>query len=298
MKNILLLEPRPDAAKQLQFLLKLADYHCTSVRSVEETLNRINLGENTGKKLDLIIIGSQLEPTDGKRLMKECSQGKLPPVVYQQHEGTTLPDYLNDQVKVCLAENLLPCLRECFLDGESEPQHGEMSMTDKKSLPQVDPEPLFSTDSMDGKYLTFVLADEGFGLEIRHVTEIIGIQTVTNIPEMPAYVKGVVNLRGKVIPVIDVRLRFRLPEREYDERTCIIVVDVEERSVGLVVDKVSEVIDIAPEDIEPPPATGKSRGESIQGLGKIGEQVKILLDIEQLLHDEEINNIDHEAEAV
>lgn len=171
-------------------------------------------------------------------------------------------------------------------------------MTDEKRTPPIDQEPHFSEDSMEGKYLTFVLADEGYGLEIRYVTEIIGIQAVTNVPDMPTYVKGVVNLRGKVIPIIDVRLRFNLPEREYDDRTCIIVVDVEGRLVGLVVDMVSEVVDIPIKDIEPPPAAGGDKSRYLKGMGKLDQKVKILLDIEQLLQDENIAEIDCETESV
>ena len=155
-------------------------------------------------------------------------------------------------------------------------------------------------DTMQGMYLTFDLAGEGYGLEIRHVTEIIGIQKVTNVPDMPEHVIGVLNLRGKVIPIIDVRLRFNLSLREYDERTCIIVVNVNDNPVGLVVDQVSEVVDISQGDIEPPPATGKNRGHYIQGLGKIGEKVKILLNVEALVEEDDLeeNIIEAEAEAV
>jgi len=155
-------------------------------------------------------------------------------------------------------------------------------------------------DTMQGMYLTFDLAGEGYGLEIRYVTEIIGIQKVTNVPDMPEHVIGVLNLRGKVIPIIDVRLRFNLSLREYDERTCIIVVNVNDNPVGLVVDQVSEVVDISQGDIEPPPATGKNRGHYIQGLGKIGEKVKILLNVEALVEEDDLeeNIIEAEAEAV
>ena len=151
------------------------------------------------------------------------------------------------------------------------------------------------SDSMEGRYLTFVLAEEGYGLEIRYVTEIIGIQQVTGIPDMPHHVIGVLNLRGKVIPIIDVRMRFHLEERAYDDRTCIIVVDVEDNSVGLVVDKVSEVVDIPLSEIEPTPMSGtKSANTYIRGLGKIGDQVKILLDIERLIQDEDLSEFDAE----
>lgn len=153
-------------------------------------------------------------------------------------------------------------------------------------------------DTMQGMYLTFELAEEGYGLEIRHVTEIIGIQRVTKVPDMPEHVIGVLNLRGKVIPIIDVRRRFNLPSREYDDRTCIIVVDVAGRLVGLVVDKVNEVVDIAQKDIELPPATGKSHGQYIQGMGKIGQQVKILLDVEILIEDEDLDENVTELEAI
>jgi len=141
-------------------------------------------------------------------------------------------------------------------------------------------------DTQKGKFLTFHLAREDYGIEIRHVTEIIGIQKITEVPDMPDFVRGVINLRGKVIPVMDVRTRFRMPPREYDERTCIIVVNVEDKAVGLVVDKVNEVADIPEEQIEPAPSTRQGKGSRyIQGMGKIGDEVKILLDVTTLLYD-------------
>lgn len=142
-------------------------------------------------------------------------------------------------------------------------------------------------DTQEDKYLTFLLAREEYGIEIRYVTEIIGIQRVTTVPDMPMYVKGVINLRGKVIPVMDVRLRFGIKEREYDDRTCIVVINVGEHLVGLIVDRVSEVLDIPKGDIEPPPSTregGNSR--FVQGMGKAGERVIILLSAKRLLFDE------------
>lgn len=142
-------------------------------------------------------------------------------------------------------------------------------------------------DTQRGKYLTFHLADEDYGIEIRYVTEIIGIQKITEVPDMPGFVKGVINLRGKVIPVMDVRTRFMLPPLEYNDRTCIIVVNVNDTAVGLVVDEVSEVADIPDANIEPPPrSTRAAASRYIQGMGKIGEDVKILLDVTCLLYDE------------
>lgn len=141
-------------------------------------------------------------------------------------------------------------------------------------------------DTQKGKYLSFHLADEDYGIEIRFVTEIIGIQSITDVPDMPSYIKGVINLRGNVIPVMDVRARFNLPTKEYEERTCIVVVNVDDKTVGLVVDKVNEVIDIPEGNIEPPPRTKCETGNYIQGMGKIENEVKILLDVNRLLYCE------------
>lgn len=143
-------------------------------------------------------------------------------------------------------------------------------------------------DTQENKYLTFVIGKENFGIEIRYVTEIIGIQSITEVPDVPLYVKGVINLRGKVILVMDVRLRFGVDERSYDDRTCIIVININEQPVGLIVDRVLEVLDIQQGEIEPPPRMRKGRGNRfIQGMGKVGDQVKILLDANKLLFNEE-----------
>jgi len=145
-------------------------------------------------------------------------------------------------------------------------------------------------DTMEGKFLIFSLGGEEYGIPISNVLEIIGIQTITDLPETPGYVKGVINLRGKVIPVVDVRIRFGMSEKEYDDRTCIVVVDINKVSVGLIVDSVAEVMDIDKKEIEPPPKF--SQGAStryIQGLGKVQGAVKILLDAQKLLFEEELS---------
>ncbi len=144
-------------------------------------------------------------------------------------------------------------------------------------------EVLETEDSQKGKFLTFHLMNEDYGLEIRYVIEIIGILNITEVPDMPPSIKGVINLRGKVIPVMDVRLRFNLPEREYDDRTCIVVVDVDGATVGMVVDQVSEVVDIPESQIEPPPTSGGVGSSYILGMGKIDDAVKILLNVKELL---------------
>lgn len=142
-------------------------------------------------------------------------------------------------------------------------------------------------DTQKGKYLTFMLGKEGYGLEIACVNEIIGILPITELPDSPHYVKGVVNLRGKVIPVMDVRVRFGMEEVSYNERTCIIVVKVNETMVGLIVDAVSEVADIPEENIEAPTSMSNSSDNAyIMAFGKIGNDVIILLKIESLLFDD------------
>jgi purine-binding chemotaxis protein CheW len=127
-----------------------------------------------------------------------------------------------------------------------------------------------------------------YGIEIRYVTEIIGIQPITIVPEVPEYVKGIINLRGKIIPVIDVRLKFRKEAMDYNDRTCIVVVDIQAIAVGLIVDQVAEVITIPDENIVPPPdAKTGFQNRYIKGVGKVGTEVKLLLECERLLTDEE-----------
>lgn len=141
---------------------------------------------------------------------------------------------------------------------------------------------------LGGKYLTFLLDDEEYGLEILKVREIIGIMDITKVPQTPAFVEGVINLRGKVIPVIDLRTKFGLQRAEYNDQTCIIVVDVG-LLTGIIVDTVKEVHDIPGPNIEPPPHLGSSVDTSfILGMGKVKEDVKILLDVDKVLSTEEL----------
>ncbi|MEE9386870.1 MAG: chemotaxis protein CheW [Nannocystaceae bacterium] len=153
-------------------------------------------------------------------------------------------------------------------------------------------------DTQAGKYLTFVLEGQSYGLEIKHVTEIIGLQKITKIPDVPDFIKGIINLRGKVIPIMDVRCRFRMPPRDYDERTCIIVIQVRDSAVGLLVDTVSEVLDIADNQIEPPPNVGSETGGGfMKGVGKTEKSVKLLLDAERLLYGEELEKLESSIAA-
>ena len=148
-------------------------------------------------------------------------------------------------------------------------------------------------DTQNGKYLTFTLGSEDYGLDIKYVTEIIGIQEITEVPELPEYIRGIINIRGKIIPVMDVRLRFRKSFREYNDRTCIVVVETEDISVGLIVHAVSEVISIQDEDIVKPPDLNKKLGNKyIKGIGKVKNEVKLLLDCNKLLGSDEIQNLE------
>ena len=140
-----------------------------------------------------------------------------------------------------------------------------------------------------GKFLTFLLQEEEYGLEILKVREIMGLMDITTVPQTPAYVKGVLNLRGQVIPVIDLRLKFGMEEGKYDKRTCIVVVDVDGLQMGIVVDTVSEVMDIESKAIEATPSFGsKLNTDYILGMGKVEGGVKILLNIGEVLTSEDI----------
>ena len=159
-----------------------------------------------------------------------------------------------------------------------------------------------ASDTMaTGKYLTFFLGDEEYGIGITRVKEIIGKMPITPVPRTPLFIKGVINLRGKVIPVIDLRCRFDMEEVGYTDRTCILVVEIDTASLsiltGIVVDSVSEVLSIKKSEIEPPPAFGETRLNSdyILGLAKLEDGVKILLNVDQVLAGQEITGIEQAA---
>ena len=151
---------------------------------------------------------------------------------------------------------------------------------------------LLEEDTQKDKYLTFVLGKEEYGIGINYVTEIVGVQSITQIPELPDYVKGIINLRGKIIPVIDVRLRFGKEAREYTDRTCTIVIEVKGTAVGLIVDAVAEVSTISEKNIVPPPQLSSGYHQKyIKGIGKVGDNVKLILDCERLLSDDEFESL-------
>jgi len=168
--------------------------------------------------------------------------------------------------------------------------------TSKKTIDQA----VKAMRDREGKYLTFSLAEEEYGIGILKIKEIIGMMPITTVPRTPGFVKGVINLRGKVIPVMDLRLRFDMEEIEYTERTCIVVVEIEGTSgtvmIGVVVDSVSEVLNIKGEDVEETPTFGaKMNTDYILGMAKMEGGVKILLDIDRVLSEDEIVDLEKAA---
>ncbi len=173
-------------------------------------------------------------------------------------------------------------------------------MTEKTKPAETIDQAVKAMAHMDGKYLTFSLDNEEYGIGILKIKEIIGMMPITTVPQTPEFVKGVINLRGKVIPVVDLRLRFGTEEIDYTDRTCIIVVEIEGElstvQMGIVVDSVSEVLNIKADDIEETPTFGtKLNTEYIMGMAKMEGGVKILLDIDQVLSQEEVSLLEKTA---
>ena len=152
------------------------------------------------------------------------------------------------------------------------------------------------SDARAGKYLTFQLSNEEFGIRVLKVREIMGIQEITAVPQTPAHIKGVINLRGKVVPVVDLRLKFGLAAADYTQRTCIIVTQVQGESgpvmMGIVVDGVSEVLNLTGAEIEDTPDFGEEiSGRYLLGMAKVKGKVKILLDIDRVLSTQDLHNL-------
>lgn len=162
-----------------------------------------------------------------------------------------------------------------------------MEKTNSKMMSQVTGQ----TDKheMDGKYLTFWTDKQLFGVPITHVVQIVGMQTVTQIPEFPYYAKGVINLRGSIIPLIDARLRLGRQEAEYNERTCIIVISIRERLAGFIVDEVDSVVTITDDFISPPPQLGESAVNYILGVGTLEGGIVLLMDAHKIVGEDEID---------
>ena len=149
-----------------------------------------------------------------------------------------------------------------------------------------------SEDTQKDRYLTFYMGDESYAIEIQYVIEIIGLQIITEIPELPDYIKGIINLRGRIIPVMDMRIRFKKPIVPYSERTCVIIVEIEGSSIGFIVDGVSEVITISEQDSVEQPQIGKSQGNKyIKKIGKVGNDVKLIIDCDKLVSMDELQDL-------
>ena len=149
-------------------------------------------------------------------------------------------------------------------------------------------------DTQKDKYLIFSIDKQYYGIDIKYVIEIIGIQPITEVPELPDYIRGVINLRGKIIPVMDVRLKFKKKEKEYDDRTCIIVVEIGSICIGLIIDTVVEVANIEENNISEPPKTSSNRDSGnkyIKGIGKAQNGVILLIDCNKLLEEDEIEEL-------
>ena len=160
-------------------------------------------------------------------------------------------------------------------------------------------EEMLEEDTQKGQFMTFQVGKEFYGISISYVNEIIMMQPITSVPEVKDYIKGLINLRGKIIPVIDVRIRFKMEPKEYTDRTCIIVINVKSTVIGLIVEKIAEVDTIQDDDIVPPPSLGRKESEQnkyVYGLARTGDAVKLLIDPEKLIRDDDIDVIEEMQE--
>lgn len=142
-------------------------------------------------------------------------------------------------------------------------------------------------ESHEEQYLIFTLCSDYYALEIASITEIVGMQKTTPVPELPEHMKGIMNLRGKIIPVMDVRALFHREAAVYDDRTCIIIVSMNDMLIGLIVDRVTDVVSMRKDEVVPPPQCGNLEYRFIKGIGKSGKDVRLILDCEKLLNSEE-----------
>lgn len=159
-------------------------------------------------------------------------------------------------------------------------------------MAEEEKEEMLEEDAQRGQFMTFQVGKEFYGISISYVNEIIMMQPITSVPEVKDYIKGLINLRGKIIPVIDVRIRFKMEPLEYTDRTCIIVINVKSTVIGLIVEKIAEVDNIQDDDIVPPPSLGRKESEQnkyVYGLARTGDTVKLLIDPEKLIKDDDLD---------
>lgn len=158
---------------------------------------------------------------------------------------------------------------------------------------------LLEEDAQKGKFMVFQTGKESYGISISYVNEIVRMQPITAVPEVEDYIKGLINLRGRIIPVIDVRIRFKMEPIEYTDKTCIMIINVKSTTIGLIIEKIAEVDTIMDEDIVPPPSLGHRENEQskyVYGLARNGDTVKLLLDPEKLIKDEDIEVMEELSE--
>lgn len=175
-------------------------------------------------------------------------------------------------------------------------------MAEKDLEMELDEEEEFLEDAAaenSKQYMTFKSGAEFYAIELKYVNEIMGIQPITEIPGVEDYIRGLINLRGKIVPVIDVRIRFKQEPFAYNDRTCIIIVDVKNTVIGLIVETIADVVTIRDEDIEIPATltSSKTKNRYVYGFGKVGDEVKVLLNPEKLIRDEDITALDDVIEG-
>lgn len=155
------------------------------------------------------------------------------------------------------------------------------------------------SDSMEGKYLTFNVADDRYAIAIKYVTEIVGLQKIIEVPELPEYMLGIISLRGTIIPVMDSRLRFHRTVTEFDERTCVIIVNLDGMVIGLIVDRVDEVVTMTPDQLESADAIGRLGNRFVQSIGKLGEKgdkVVLIVNPAKIMSDSQLEELQNTLE--
>lgn len=156
------------------------------------------------------------------------------------------------------------------------------------------------SDSMEGKYLTFNVADDRYAIAIKYVTEIVGLQKIIEVPELPEYMLGIISLRGTIIPVMDSRLRFHRTATEFDERTCVIIVNLDGMVIGLIVDRVDEVVTMTPDQLESADTIGRLGNRFVQSIGKLGEKgdkVVLIVNPAKIMSDSQLEEIQNTLEG-
>ncbi len=303
--RILLVDDEEVAHKSIGAFLQDLGYKVLIAENGKQALDIFQKEDGIG----LVISDVKMPVMDGMELLKSiCNQERRVPVILISAYGDAnfasqavrqgACEYLEKPVNL---EKLIASIKKIQDESGEERDMGESAKAAKIMNQAVKAMTDLSADSAmadlsagsaqagrEGKYLTFALANEEYGIGILKVKEIIGMMSITSVPQTPGFVKGVINLRGKVIPVVDLRLKFGMEEMEYTERTCIIVVEIAGEAglvlIGIVVDAVSEVLNIKGEDIEDTPTFGtKLDTDYILGMAKMEGGVKILLDIDRVL---------------